>query len=54
MEHGCAKIARGPEHFAGILVAIGVPEPHLISWLTIPVEVVGAQQLRPPLPYYST
>jgi putative oxidoreductase len=41
MEHGYAKIARGPEHFAGILVAIGVPEPHLMSWLTILVEVVG-------------
>src|SRR5262245_45165511 len=41
MEHGYAKIARGPQHFAGILVAIGVPEPHLMSWLTILVEMVG-------------
>jgi putative oxidoreductase len=41
MEHGYAKIARGPEHFAGILTAIGVPEPHLMSWLTILVEAIG-------------
>jgi len=41
LEHGYAKIARGPEHFAGILTALGVPEPHLMSWLTILVEVVG-------------
>ena len=41
MEHGYAKIARGPEHFAAILAALGVPEPHLMSWLTILVEVVG-------------
>jgi putative oxidoreductase len=41
IQHGYAKIARGPEHFAEILSAIGVPEPHLMSWLTILVEVVG-------------
>lgn len=41
MEHGYAKVARGPEHFAGILAAIGVPEPHLMSWVTILVELLG-------------
>jgi len=41
MEHGYAKIARGPEHFAAILAALGVPEPHLMSWLTILIELVG-------------
>jgi putative oxidoreductase len=41
MEHGHAKIVRGPEHFAGILAAVGVPEPHLMSWMTILVELVG-------------
>jgi putative oxidoreductase len=41
MEHGYAKIVRGPEHFAGILAAIGVAEPHFMSWMTIAVEVVG-------------
>jgi putative oxidoreductase len=41
MEHGYAKIVRGPEHFAGILAAMGVPGPHLMSWMTILVELVG-------------
>jgi putative oxidoreductase len=39
--HGYAKIARGPEHFAEILAAIGVPAPHLMSSITILVEIVG-------------
>jgi putative oxidoreductase len=41
MEHGYAKIARGPEHFAGILAVMGVPGPRLMSWMTILVEFVG-------------
>ena len=41
MEHGYAKIVKGPEHFAGILQAIGVPAPELMSWATIVVELVG-------------
>jgi putative oxidoreductase len=41
MEHGFAKLSRGPEAFAGILHAIGVPAPHLMAWLTILVEVSG-------------
>jgi putative oxidoreductase len=41
LAHGYAKIARGPEHFAEILAAIGVPAPHLMSFLTIMIEVVG-------------
>jgi putative oxidoreductase len=41
MEHGYAKLARGPEHFTDILQAIGVPMPHLMSWVTILVELVG-------------
>jgi putative oxidoreductase len=41
MQHGYAKIARGPGHFAEILAAIGVPGPQIMSWLTIFVEVVG-------------
>ena len=39
--HGYAKIVRGPEHFANILHAIGVPAPELMSWITILVELVG-------------
>jgi putative oxidoreductase len=41
MEHGYAKIVKGPEHFVGILHAIGVPAPELMSWGTILVELVG-------------
>ena len=41
MAHGEAKLARGPEHFAAILHAIGVPQPQLMSALTIFVELVG-------------
>ena len=41
MAHGFAKLARGPEHFAGILHALGVPAPGLAAWATILVELVG-------------
>jgi putative oxidoreductase len=41
MEHGYAKIAKGPEHFVGILHAIGVPAPKFMGWATIVVELVG-------------
>jgi putative oxidoreductase len=41
VEHGYAKLARGPDDFIGILHAIGVPLPHLLGWATIVVEIVG-------------
>jgi putative oxidoreductase len=41
MQHGFAKLSRGPEAFAAILHAIGVPAPHLMAWLTILIEVFG-------------
>jgi putative oxidoreductase len=41
MEHGFAKLARGPEAFATILHAMGVPAPHLMAWSTILIEVLG-------------
>jgi putative oxidoreductase len=41
MEHGFAKLARGPEAFAAILHAIGVPAPHVMAWSTILIEVLG-------------
>src|SRR5580658_120867 len=40
MEHGFAKLSRGPEAFATILQTIGVPAPHLMAWLTILIELV--------------
>jgi len=41
MEHGFAKLARGPDAFPMILQALGVPAPHLMGWLTILVEIFG-------------
>ena len=41
MEHGYAKLARGPEAFAAILHAMNVPAPHLMAWLTILTELIG-------------
>lgn len=41
MQHGFAKLLRGPDMFAGILAAIGVPAPELMSWLTVAIEIVG-------------
>lgn len=41
MEHGWAKLSRGADVFAGILGAIGVPQPQTMSWLVIAVELGG-------------
>jgi len=41
MEHGFAKLSRGPEAFAAILHTMGVPTPHLMAWLTILTELIG-------------
>lgn len=41
MEHGYSKLVHGPENFAAILAALGVPAPALMSWATISVELVG-------------
>jgi putative oxidoreductase len=41
MEHGFAKLTRGPDAFPMILQALGVPAPHLMGWLTILVEIFG-------------
>jgi putative oxidoreductase len=41
MEHGYAKLARGPESFAAILHAIGAPIPALMAWATVVVQLVG-------------
>ena len=39
--HGYAKLAKGPENFAGILRAIGVPVPQWLAWATTFIEVAG-------------
>ncbi len=41
MQHGFAKLSKGPEAFAAILHAINVPAPHLMAWLTILIEIFG-------------
>jgi putative oxidoreductase len=39
--HGYAKLERGPEHFATILSAMGVPAPEAMAWLTTGLELFG-------------
>ena len=41
MEHGYAKLLKGPDAFADILHGLGVPSTHLVSWLTILTELLG-------------
>ena len=41
MEHGIAKLSRGPEAFTAILHTMGVPAAHLMAWLTILTELIG-------------
>jgi putative oxidoreductase len=39
--HGYAKLSRGPEHYATILIALGIPHPHLMAWVTSLLELAG-------------
>src|SRR5512140_3483171 len=41
VEHGYAKLARGPAHFAAIVDAMGLPVPHALAWATTIVELAG-------------
>lgn len=41
MQHGFAKLGRGPDHFAAILQALGTPAPHLMAWISILTELLG-------------
>ena len=41
LEHGFAKLSKGPDAFAAILQAIGVPAPHLMAWVSIGTELIG-------------
>ena len=41
MQHGYAKLARGPDAFAAVLGALGVPAPRFMSWITILTELLG-------------
>lgn len=39
--HALAKLSRGPDAFAAVLQAIGVPWPHFMAWSTIWIELLG-------------
>lgn len=41
MQHGSAKLTKGPDAFAAILHALSVPAPHVMAWLTILIEIFG-------------
>jgi putative oxidoreductase len=41
LQHGYAKLARGPEDFINALHAIGVPAAFLLGWATIIIEIIG-------------
>ena len=41
MEHGYAKLVRGPDNFTHILAALHMPLPGLLAWATILVEIFG-------------
>jgi putative oxidoreductase len=41
MEHGFVKLVKGPDAFANILQAMGVPGPHFMAWSTVLVEILG-------------
>src|SRR5262249_20015355 len=45
IEHGLAKLSRGPDVFAGILQHPVLPLPHLAAWLTICTELAGCLAL---------
>jgi putative oxidoreductase len=41
MEHGFAKLARGPAAFTAILHALHMPAAPLLAWATILTELIG-------------
>src|SRR5262249_41259776 len=41
LQHGFAKLSRGPDAFAAILQALGVPAPHFMAWVSILTELLG-------------
>ncbi|HXS75480.1 MAG TPA: DoxX family protein [Terracidiphilus sp.] len=41
MQHGFAKLSRGPDLFAATLHGLSVPAPHLMALLTIIIELAG-------------
>jgi putative oxidoreductase len=43
--HGYAKLTRGPDQFAVILAAMGIPLPHVTAWASSLLEFAGGVAL---------
>jgi putative oxidoreductase len=41
IQHGFAKLSKGPDTFADIMNVLAVPAPHFVAWITIPTELLG-------------
>lgn len=41
MAHGWAKLSKGPAGFEKLLTQIGIPFPHLTSWISALTELLG-------------
>jgi putative oxidoreductase len=41
MEHGFAKLSKGPDAFADILHELAVPAPHFMAWVSIVTKLFG-------------
>ena len=41
MEHGFAKLSKGPDAFVALLQGMGVPDPYFMAWFTILIELLG-------------
>jgi putative oxidoreductase len=41
IQHGLAKLSKGPDTFAAIMHALEVPAPHFVAWITILTELLG-------------
>ena len=45
LQHGSAKLIKGPEAFSSILQSLHIPFPHVSAYLTIAVELLGGTAL---------
>ena len=41
MAHGWAKLSKGPAGFEKLLTQVGIPFPHLTSWISALTELLG-------------
>jgi len=41
IQHGFAKLSKGPDTFAAIMHTLAVPAPHFVAWITILTELFG-------------